>query len=118
VREDYVGPQIGKLFCDHSHPINVFCPPPNIELHVTASRPTQVRKSLRQPGEHGLSLRIAFVPIYEHANPPHPVGLLRTRRMWPQGVTAGTFLAGGVACANSAAFLRWSELVLGQRVGG
>jgi hypothetical protein len=83
VREDYVGLQVEQLFRRHPHPVNVAGGPTNGHAQVTAISPTQLRKSLREPGEVGLCLRIVFIKRHQHTDAPHALGLLRTRRERP-----------------------------------
>jgi hypothetical protein len=58
--------------------------PTNVHQQVTALSPTQLRKSLRQLGEAGLSFEIVFVPIHQHGDAPHALTLLPTGREWPR----------------------------------
>jgi hypothetical protein len=53
-------------------------PPPNVHPRVAAIDPTQVRKRLSERGVERLCL--VFVGRHEHADAPHPLGLLRVRR--------------------------------------
>ena len=77
VREDYVGLQVQQLFRGHPHPVNDAGGPTNVHVQVAAIGPTQLRKSLRKPGEVGFCLRIVFIERYQNADPPHATGLLR-----------------------------------------
>jgi hypothetical protein len=83
VREDYVGLQVEQLFRGHPHPVYVAGGPTNVHAQVAAIGPTQLRKSLREPGEVGLCLRIVFIERHQNADPPHAAGLLRPRRERP-----------------------------------
>jgi hypothetical protein len=71
--------EINQLLREHPQPVSVASGPTNLHPHVAAIGPTQFRKPLHETGKEGLYLRIAFVPRHEHADPPHPVGLLRSR---------------------------------------
>jgi hypothetical protein len=51
--------------------------PANVDPHIAAIGPTQLRKPARQPGRVGLRLRIGFIELDEHTDPPHWFGLLR-----------------------------------------
>jgi hypothetical protein len=84
VREDYVGLQVQQLFRGHPHPVNDAGGPTNVHVQVAAIGPTQLRKSLRKPGEVGFCLRIVFIERYQNADPPHATGLLRPRRQRPR----------------------------------
>ena len=58
--------------------------PTNVHAQVAAIGPTQLRKSLREPGEVGFCLRIVFIERHQSTDPPHAVGLLRARRERPR----------------------------------
>src|SRR5205807_1284004 len=45
--------------------------------------PTQLRQPLREPGQLGLPLRIAFVRAHQHADAPHALAQLRACRERP-----------------------------------
>ena len=62
MRKDYVGLQVEQLFRGLPHPVNVAGGPTNVHPQVTAIGPTQLRKSLREPGEVGFCLRIVQWP--------------------------------------------------------
>src|SRR5262249_27755963 len=53
--------------------------------HVAADRPIQQRQSLQERPDAGLKYRIARRCGDEHADPPHPLALLRARRERPCG---------------------------------
>jgi hypothetical protein len=82
--EDHIGLQTDQLLREYPQPVNIPGGPANIHPQVAAFSPTQLGKSLREPGEASLSLRIVFVECQEHADPPHAVGLLRPRRERPR----------------------------------
>src|SRR5215471_18176366 len=48
--------------------------PTNVHAQVAAIGPTQLRKSLREPGEVGFCLRIVFIERHQSTDPPHAVG--------------------------------------------
>src|SRR6266478_4362101 len=52
----------------------------NLHSQIGAIGPTQYCKLLRECKKLGLPLRIACVRAPQHAETPHPVGLLRARR--------------------------------------
>ena len=79
VREDYVGLQIEQLFRKHPHQVYLAGGPTNVHAQVAAIGPTELRESLREPGEVGLCLRIVFIERHQNAEPPHAVRLLRAR---------------------------------------
>ena len=53
------------------------CGQANVDPHIAAIGPTQLRKPARQPGRVGLRLRIGFIELDEHTDPPHWFSLLR-----------------------------------------
>jgi hypothetical protein len=60
-------------------------PPAGLDPNIAPDCPTQILKPLQERGETRLSLRIPRVQIHEHADPPHPGGvLLCSRRQGPR----------------------------------
>ena len=59
--------------------------PAGIDLRVAADAPTQFLQPLQERCDAGLSLRIVRGLAHEHADAPHPLALLRTRRERPRG---------------------------------
>jgi hypothetical protein len=80
--------QADQLLRERSYPIDVTAAPTKVHPHVAAIGQTQVHKPLRERGEATLPLRIGFFARQEHADPPHPVALLRVRRERPRGRAA------------------------------
>jgi hypothetical protein len=76
--------QVDQLFRKHPHPVNIGGAPTNVDPQIAAIGPTQLLKPLREPGELGLSARIVFVRVDQHADPPHAIGLLRSRHQRPR----------------------------------
>src|SRR6516225_4828031 len=74
---DDVGLHADQLLRERSYPINVIVAKTKLYPHVAAIGPTQVRKRLSERGEETLPRRIALVAPDEHADPRHPVALLR-----------------------------------------
>src|SRR6516162_3298798 len=68
--------------------INVARSPVIVHLDVACFRPTQVLQRLAESRNARLCLRIALGKAHQHADPPHPVGLLRARRERPSGCRA------------------------------
>jgi hypothetical protein len=62
------------------HPNGVIAVLPKVYPQVAPNGPTQARKRLRERREARLKHGIVFVVRHEHADPPHPVALLRPRR--------------------------------------
>jgi hypothetical protein len=67
----------------HLPPIDASCPvdaadgPAKVHPHVAAVGPTQLRKSLHEPGELGHCVRIVLSKWHQHSDTPH--ALLRAR---------------------------------------
>src|SRR5262249_53266683 len=62
--------------------------PAEVDAHVAALSPAQFRQSLRERHDPGLRLRIVRSQVHQHADAPHPLWLLRTRRERPPGCRA------------------------------
>ena len=58
--------------------------PADIDLQVAANRPAQQRQPLQERSDAGLIWRIVRSCGQEHADAPHPLGLLRPRRQRPR----------------------------------
>jgi hypothetical protein len=54
-----------------------------IDLNIAADDPAELLKSLPERRGAELSLRIALRVKHQHADPPHPLGLLRERGQRP-----------------------------------
>src|SRR5262249_34965571 len=76
--DNHIGLQVDQFFREHLHPLDAASAPANVDSHIAAIGPTQLRKPARQPGRVGLRLRISFIDLNEHADPPHWLGLLRS----------------------------------------
>src|SRR5262249_5635175 len=76
--------QADQLPRERSYSIDVSAGPPNVQPHVTATGPTQVRERLCERRDARLHYGIVFVARYEHADAPHTVALLRARRERPR----------------------------------
>jgi hypothetical protein len=83
VCKDDVGLQADQLPRERWYPIYVTAEPPKVHPHIAAIGPTQVRKGLNERRNVRLLHRIVFVAPHEHADAPHPRGLLRPRRERP-----------------------------------
>src|SRR5262245_19536554 len=68
--------------------INVARSPVIVHLDVASFRPTQALQRLAERCNARLCLRIALGKAHQHADPPHPAGLLPARRERPDGYTA------------------------------
>jgi len=62
--------------------------PTGVDLHVATDRPARLLQPLRKRRDAGLHYRIVRGQRHEHANAPHPLRLLRTRRERPHGCRA------------------------------
>src|SRR5262249_60305526 len=68
---------------------NVACWRPTIlDANVTAACPAQLLESALEHCSADLPFRIVFGTRHQHADPPHPVGLLRARREGPRRSSA------------------------------
>src|SRR6516165_4597029 len=63
------------------------CGPAIISPHVAAIDPAQLLQALLERLSLGLSYRIVSGPAHDHANPPHPLRLLRACRERPRDCT-------------------------------
>src|SRR4029453_9511613 len=66
----------------------VVATPSIVDPHVVADSPAQLLQPLMESCEARLSFSIIGDRIHEHADPPHPLRLLRSRRERPSGYTA------------------------------
>ncbi|MGB7013254.1 MAG: hypothetical protein WBD97_23015, partial [Pseudolabrys sp.] len=55
-----------------------------VDPQIVAVAPAQLLKGLCERRKAGLSFRIVLGPIHEHADAPHPLGLLCARRERPR----------------------------------
>jgi hypothetical protein len=62
----------------------VVATPSIVDPHVVADSPTQLLQPLMESCETRLSFSIIGNGIHQHANAPHPLGLLRARGEWPR----------------------------------
>ena len=58
--------------------------PLKIDLNIAAGRPAELLESLPERRGAGLSFRIILGVEHQHADPPHPLALLRVRRERPR----------------------------------
>ena len=58
--------------------------PASVDPHVAADGPAQLLQPLQERREAGLTFRIVRGRGHEHADAPHPLGLLRARRERPR----------------------------------
>src|SRR5262249_9504939 len=65
-------------------PPGIDCAQAVVDLQVTSDVPSQFPKSLQERGVAGEWLRVVRGQASEHADPPHPLALLRARRERPR----------------------------------
>jgi hypothetical protein len=58
--------------------------PANIHPNVAAFHPPELLEFVSEGGDEGRSLPVALGKAHQHADPPHPFGLLRARRERPR----------------------------------
>src|SRR4029453_3621916 len=56
-----------------------------VDLDIAALRPPKLLESPVERRDPGLSFRVVLGIRHQHADAPHPVGLLRARGQWPSG---------------------------------
>jgi len=64
--------------------VNIVRAPTNVDPHIAAIAPAQLLQGLLERREAGLPLFIIRGSVYEDANAPHPIWLLRARRKRPR----------------------------------
>src|SRR5215471_969363 len=84
VDDDDVRCRAHQLFCQRMRAINVARGPVIVRLDVASFRPTQTLQRLAERRNARLCLRIALGKAHQHADPPHPLALLCTRRERPR----------------------------------
>src|SRR5215471_18070642 len=84
VDDDDVRCRAHQLFCQRMRAINVARGPVIVRPDVACFRPTQVLQRLAERRNARLCLRIALGKAHQHADPPHPLALLRARRERPR----------------------------------
>src|SRR5262249_35679558 len=82
--EDRIGPQIDQFFCHSPDPIRIIGAPAKFDPEIAAFSPPQLRKRTPESCEPRLRSPIALRIGHQHADQPHPVRLLRTRRKRPR----------------------------------
>jgi hypothetical protein len=55
-------------------------PPTNLEAQVAAVAPARLLQPIDERHQAGLSFPIIRGQVHQHADAPHPLGLLRARR--------------------------------------
>jgi hypothetical protein len=80
-----VGRRGDQLSCKSASLVGIAAGPTIVDLDVAPFNPAQALQALQQRRDIGLSLRIALGVSHEHADAPHPLGLLRPGRERPCG---------------------------------
>ena len=80
-RDEFLGESLSRLRV-------AGCRPAIVDPDVAALYPSELPKPVAERGDEGLSFRVALGIPHQHANPPHPAGLLRPRRERPRRRTA------------------------------
>jgi hypothetical protein len=80
--------QRNQFLCVFASRVGVACVPAIIDPHVPADAPTQFRQPLRERSDEGSRLRIIRSRVHQHADAPHPFGLLRAHGERPCGCRA------------------------------
>src|SRR5262245_13748281 len=88
VDDDDVRCRAHQLFCQRMRAVNVARGPVIVRLDVASFRPTQTLQRLAERRNARLCLRVALGKAHQHADPPHPAGLLRARQERPSRRTA------------------------------
>jgi hypothetical protein len=83
VTNNYVRLQCDQRFREGLDPGGIAGRPATINSKVAALHPSQFLQRLMERVHHRLRFRIALGKIRQHANPPHPLGLLPARRERP-----------------------------------
>jgi hypothetical protein len=78
-----VGLQRDEL-CRQSLPRLLVVAPADVDAKVAAGRPARLLKGLFEYSDADLRVRIALGKRKQHADPPHPIDLLRPRRERPR----------------------------------
>src|ERR1039458_6350466 len=81
--DDDVRRQIDQLLCKNFDAADVTASPAVIDLEIAALAPTELVETLPKYRNARTCVRVVLGGRHQHANPPHSLGLLRTRREWP-----------------------------------
>src|SRR5262249_18915606 len=73
--------QFGRIFTSF---LGVEFRPPSFDPYIASSDPARLREPLKERPDPGLKFRIVRGCRQQHADAPHPLGLLRTRRERPR----------------------------------
>ena len=85
MRKNEVGLQRDEFLRESLHRLRVAAArPANVDPDVAALRPPELLESLPERRDAGLCFRVALGKRHQHADPPHPLGLLRARGERPR----------------------------------
>ena len=84
MRKNQVGPQRDEVLGESLHRRRIAgCRPASVDPDVAVLHPPKLLESLPERRDIGLSFPVALGKRHQHADPPHLVALLRTRRKRP-----------------------------------
>ena len=84
LRKNEVGLQRDEFLRESLPRLRVERRPASVDPDVAALRPPELLESLPERRDPGLSFPVALGKRHQHADPPHPVGLLRARGERPR----------------------------------
>jgi len=105
VTNNYVRLQCDQRFREGLDPGGIAGRPATINSKVAALDPSQFLQRLMERVHHRLRFRIALGKIRQHANPPHPLGLLPARCARPRDRRAAPEKRDEVATPNASCHL-------------
>ena len=82
--DDDVGRQINQLLCKHFDAADVTASPAVIDLEIAALAPTELVETLPKYRNARTCVRVVLGGRHQHADAPHPIGLLRMRTKRPR----------------------------------
>src|SRR5262245_27723109 len=84
VYDNHIWCRAHQFFCQRMRALNVACSPVIVRSDVASLRPTQILQRLAEGRNTGLSLGVALGKAHQHADPPHPLTLLRAHHSGPR----------------------------------
>src|SRR5215831_20614335 len=79
MRKNQIGLQRDELLRKSLPRLRVERRPASVNPNVAAIRPSDLLEYVPECGDKALCLRVAFGKSHQHSDPPHRLGLLRTR---------------------------------------
>src|SRR5580704_4783353 len=86
--DDDVRRQIDQLLCKNFDAADVTASPAVIDLEIAALAPTKLVETLPKYLNARTCVRVVLGGRHQHANPAHPLALLRARRQRPRESSA------------------------------